>query len=96
MLKTMAILADAASATEGANQTFRERHPMALENLLAAVVFAAIGIVVFLLVFWLIVKVSPFSVRKEIEEDQNTSLAIIIGAVMIGIAIIIAAAVTGG
>jgi putative membrane protein len=96
MLRTMAILADAASSTEAANQTFRERHPMAVENLLGAVVFAAIGIVVFLVVFWGIVKVSPFSVRKEIEEDQNTSLAIIIGAVMIGIAIIIAAAINGG
>jgi putative membrane protein len=96
MLRTLALLADAASNAEGANQTFRERHPMAVENLLGAIVFAAIGIVVFLIVFWGIVKVSPFSVRKEIEEDQNTSLAIIIGAVMIGIAIIIAAAINGG
>lgn len=71
------------------------RHPITGEYLLAAVVFAAIGVAVFLLVFWLIVKVSPFSVRKEIEEDQNISLAIIIGAVMIGIAIIIAAAIHG-
>jgi uncharacterized membrane protein YjfL (UPF0719 family) len=42
--------------------------------------------------FWLICKISPFSVRKEIEIDQNTSLGIIIGAVMIGLSIIIASA----
>ena len=43
----------------------------------------------------LIVKASPFSIRKEIEDDQNTALAIIIGAVIIGVALIIAAAVHG-
>ena len=57
---------------------------------------AAIGVVVFLLVFWVIVKISPFSVRKEIEEDQNSALAIIVGAGLIGIAIIIGAAIHGG
>ena len=35
------------------------------------------------------------SIRKEIEDDQNTSLAIIIGSVIIGIALIVAAAVHG-
>jgi uncharacterized membrane protein YjfL (UPF0719 family) len=39
------------------------------------------------------VKVIPFSVRKEIEEDQNTALAIIMGSVILGLAIIIAASV---
>ena len=43
----------------------------------------------------MIVKVAPFSIRKEIEEDQNTSLGIIIGAVILGISMIISAAVQG-
>ena len=38
---------------------------------------------------------SPFSVKKEIEEDQNQALAIIIGALIIGIAIIVASAING-
>ena len=59
------------------------------------VVFTIVGLVFFALAFWIIVKVSPFSIRKEIEDDQNTSLAIIIGAVIIGIALIVAAAVHG-
>jgi uncharacterized membrane protein YjfL (UPF0719 family) len=45
--------------------------------------------------FFLIVKVAPFSIRKEIEEDQNTALGVIIGAVIIGIALIISAGVGG-
>jgi uncharacterized membrane protein YjfL (UPF0719 family) len=59
------------------------------------VVFTIVGLVFFALAFWIIVKVSPFSIRKEIEDDQNTSLAIIIGSVIIGIALIVAAAVHG-
>ena len=63
--------------------------------LITTVVFVGIGLVVFALAFLIIVKVSPFSVKKEIEEDHNTSLAIIIGAIIIGVAIIIASAISG-
>ena len=59
------------------------------------VIFVAIGLVVFALAFVIVVLVAPFSVKKEIEDDQNTSLAIIIGAVIIGIAMIISAAIHG-
>jgi len=64
-------------------------------NILASVLYSAIGLVFFALAFWIIIKVTPFSIRKEIEDDQNTSLAIIIGSIIIGIALIIAAAVHG-
>ena len=59
------------------------------------VIFVGIGLIVFALAFVIVVVVAPFSVKKEIEEDQNTSLAIIIGAVIIGIAMIISAAIQG-
>ncbi|HQZ94737.1 MAG TPA: DUF350 domain-containing protein [Pyrinomonadaceae bacterium] len=59
------------------------------------VIFVAIGLIVFALAFLIVVLVAPFSVKKEIEEDQNTALAIIIGALIIGIAIIIASAING-
>ena len=65
------------------------------ETLVSSAAFAALGLVVFALAFWLMAKLTPFSLRKEIEDDQNTSLGIIIGAVVIGIAIVIAAAISG-
>jgi uncharacterized membrane protein YjfL (UPF0719 family) len=72
---------------------------MKLENLgeaaIDTAVFAAIGLAVFGIAFWLIVKIAPFSVKKEIEDDQNTALAIIIAGVLIGISLIIAAAISG-
>jgi putative membrane protein len=66
-----------------------------LPVLATTVIFVAIGLVVFALAFLIIVYISPFSVKKEIEEDQNTSLGIIIGSIIIGVAIIIAAAING-
>jgi len=63
--------------------------------IVATLVFSLIGLVLFALAFWIISKVSPFSIRKEIEVDQNVALGIVIGAVIIGIALIVAAAVHG-
>ena len=64
--------------------------------LLATVVYSVVGIVVFAAAFFIMVKIAPFSVKKEIEEDQNISLGILMGSVFIGLAIIIAAALVGG
>ena len=64
-------------------------------SIVSALLFSAMGLLLFGLAFFVIVKVSPFSIRKEIEEDQNTSLGIIIGAVIIGISLIISAAIQG-
>lgn len=66
-----------------------------LYQLLPAASFALLGMLLFGLAWFIVVKISPFSIRKEIEEDQNTALGIILGALLIGIAIIIAAAVSG-
>ncbi len=61
--------------------------------LVAALSFSVLGILMLSLAFWIITKITPFSIRKEIEDDQNISLAILIGSVMLGISIIVAAAV---
>ncbi len=66
-----------------------------LPVLVTTLIFVLIGLVIFAVAFLIVVLVSPFSVKKEIEEDQNSALAIIIGAMIIGIAIIIAAAING-
>ncbi len=63
--------------------------------LTTTVIFVAIGLIVFAIAFFIVVLVAPFSVKKEIEDDQNTALAIIIGALIIGIAMIISSAIQG-
>lgn len=57
--------------------------------------FTLVGLLLFAVAFWIIVKVTPFSIRKEIEEDQNVALGIVIAAVILGIALIVSAAVHG-
>ena len=59
----------------------------------AALVFAFIGIVVFVSAFLVIDKLTPYDLWKEIVEEKNLALAILVGAMSIGICIIIAAAV---
>lgn len=66
-----------------------------LRHLIAVVVFSVVGVMVLFCCVWIFDKLSPYSFRKEILEDQNTALAIIAGAVLIGIAMIISAAMTG-
>jgi len=65
------------------------------DALISSAAFAAAGLVVFGVAFWLMAKLTPFSLRKEIEDDQNTALGIIMGAVIIGIALVVSAAIHG-
>lgn len=64
-----------------------------MKALVSALAFSALGLVLFAVAFLIIVKVTPFSLRKEIEEDQNTALAIIIASVILGISLIVSAAI---
>lgn len=66
-----------------------------IKALVASLVYCLIGVVMFAVSFMIIKMVTPFSIRKEIEEDQNTALAVLIGSVILGLSIIIAAAVGG-
>jgi putative membrane protein len=66
-----------------------------LPILITTLVFVLLGLIVFALAFLVISKAAPFSVRKEIEEDQNVALGIVIASVILGSAIIIAAAIHG-
>ena len=64
-----------------------------LPNLLAAAVYALLGIVIFILALVLIDRMTPGTMWKEIIEEHNTALATLIGALAIGLSIIIAAAI---
>ncbi|MFO7562120.1 MAG: DUF350 domain-containing protein [Enhygromyxa sp.] len=66
-----------------------------LASIASAAVYSVLGLLIFGIVWAIIVWLTPFSIRKEIEDDQNTSLGIILGAVIIGISMIISAAVAG-
>ncbi|HSI54258.1 MAG: DUF350 domain-containing protein [Ramlibacter sp.] len=60
-----------------------------------SILYAMIGVVMFWACFIIIDKVTPYSLWEEIVEKQNVALAIVVGAMALGISIIVAAAVHG-
>ena len=59
------------------------------------IIFSVVGIVVFAVAFFVIARISPFSLRKELEDDQNTALGLVIGSMIIGLSLIISSAIHG-
>jgi uncharacterized membrane protein YjfL (UPF0719 family) len=64
-----------------------------LSALLNAALFAALGILLFVVAFVVIDKMTPYALWKEIVEEKNVALAVMVGSMSIGMCIIIAAAV---
>ena len=62
-------------------------------GIIAAALYAVLGVVLFILAFVVLDRLTPGSLWKEIIDEHNTALAILAGAVAIGLSIIIAAAV---
>ena len=61
--------------------------------LLNAIVYSVLGILIFCIAFVVVDKMTPYDLWREICENKNTALAIMVGAMSVGICIIIAAAV---
>jgi uncharacterized membrane protein YjfL (UPF0719 family) len=58
-----------------------------------SVLYSVVGSLILLGAFWIIQTILPFSMKKEIEDDQNVSLGIILGAFIIGLSLIISTAI---
>jgi uncharacterized membrane protein YjfL (UPF0719 family) len=64
-----------------------------LGSLLNALIYAVFGVFILVLSFWVLDKLTPFHLWKEVVEKQNVAIAILAGMMALGIAIIIASAV---
>jgi uncharacterized membrane protein YjfL (UPF0719 family) len=64
-----------------------------LANIISALMFTFLGILVFVIAFIIMDKVTPYHLWKEIVQEHNMALAILVGAMSIGICIIIASAI---
>ncbi len=65
------------------------------QYILGSVLYSAIGVVIFLVAYKIMERFLPFNVDKELAEDHNTAVGIVVGSVMIGLAVIIASAIHG-
>ena len=64
-----------------------------LWGLLPTVIYFFVGLGLFGVGIGIMEKVTPFSIRKEIEEGHNIALAVIMGAALLGLALILSAAI---
>jgi len=60
-----------------------------------SIVYAVIGVLVFWLSFIVIDKLTPYDLWRELVEKQNVALGIVVGAMSLGISIIVAATIHG-
>jgi uncharacterized membrane protein YjfL (UPF0719 family) len=62
-------------------------------QIVSTIVYFVLGVVLFGSTILIFEKLTPFSIRREIEEDQNSALAILMGAGLIALSIVLAAAI---
>ncbi len=62
-------------------------------QIILTVVYAIVGFALLALGVLVMEKLTPFSIRKEIEEDQNVALGIIVAGAMIAIGIMVGAVI---
>ena len=62
---------------------------------LGSILFALVGVLIFWLSFLIIDKITPYNLWEEIVEKQNVALGLVVGAMSLGICIIVAAAIHG-
>lgn len=64
-----------------------------LQQLANSLIYSLLGVMVFCATFALIDKLTPYDLWGEIVEKKNVALAIVVGALCLGIAIIVASAI---
>ncbi len=62
-------------------------------SMVSALIWAVLGLVIFGLAWLFFEKVTPYSLWKEIIEEHNTALAIVVGALAISLAMIVSSAI---
>lgn len=65
-------------------------NPIVLIN---SIIYAVVGIVIFVVGFIIVDKLTPYDLWKELVEKNNVSLALVVGPAALGVCVIIAAAI---
>jgi len=68
---------------------------IASKPILNSLIFSLLGIIILLIAYFIIEKLTPENTWKEVVEKNNTAVAIVFAAFIIGISMIISAAIHG-
>ncbi len=66
-----------------------------LWSIVQVLIYVFLGLAIFAVAYLILDKATPFSFGQELRENKNTAMAIVLGSVFIGIALILAAAIRG-
>jgi uncharacterized membrane protein YjfL (UPF0719 family) len=66
-----------------------------MRGAVASLLFSLIGMLVFVAGFFVVRKLLPFDVHKELEVDQNTAVGIVIASFILGLAFIVGMSIHG-
>jgi hypothetical protein len=66
-----------------------------LWNVTRVLIYVLLGLAIFAVAYLIIDKMTPFSFGRELLENRNVAVAIVLAGVFIGIALILAAAIQG-
>jgi len=66
-----------------------------MKYIVASIVYSLLGVIILLVCFIIIEKITPENLLKELIEKQNTAIAIVAAAFILAIAIIISSAIHG-
>jgi putative membrane protein len=66
-----------------------------MKPVLNSIIFSILGIVILLITYVIIEKITPENTWKEVAQKNNVAVAIVFGAFIIGISMIISAAIHG-
>ena len=62
-------------------------------HMIASIVYSLIGVGIFAVAFLLMERITPFSIRKELAEDDSVAVGIVMASIVIGLSLIISAAI---
>jgi putative membrane protein len=68
---------------------------MLLKGLLATIVFALVGTAVMFFCFKLIDRITPGNLSEELLQNKNIALALVVASMILGVSLIISAAIVG-
>ena len=66
-----------------------------IRGVAASLIFSVIGLIIFFAGFFVVRKMMPFDVHKELEVDQNTSVGLVVASFILGLAFIIGMSIHG-
>ncbi|WP_348824667.1 DUF350 domain-containing protein [Flavobacterium aestuarii] len=68
---------------------------LTMKPVLASIVFSLLGIVILLIAYFILEKLTPENTWNQISKNNNVALAIVLASFIIGISMIISAAIHG-